>query len=376
MTSARGGPPLVLHLVLDLHEGGLERVVVDLMQGIPGDRFRSEVMCLRRRGQLADELRPDQVHLATPDRGPLGMWSPRGLAAAIRARAPDVVHLHSGVWMKGARGARLAGVPAVVFTEHGRPWPDSLSNRLVDHLGSRFTDGVVAVSEPLRQYLIDRVRVDPAKIRIIRNAIPEATPPSEAAVSAARALAGVEPGGLLVGSVGRLDPVKAYDVLIRAIMLLRARWTGSPGPKLVLVGDGPDRPRLESVIAELGAQDAVALVGWQREIRPFLGAMDAFVLSSDSEGTSISLLEAMQAGRAVVVTRVGGNPDVLGPGLVGQQVPPQDPEALAAVLQATLPDPGVRASIGLLGRARVREAFSQAETLSGYCRLYADLLAR
>lgn len=363
-------------MVLDLHEGGLERVVVDLMRGLPEDEVRSEVLCLRRRGQLADELPADAVHVAVPEGGVRGMWFPRTLANVIAQRAPDVVHLHSGVWLKGARAARLAGGAALVFTDHGRPWPDAVQNRVVDHLGSTFTDAVVAVSESLRDYLARRVRVDVAKLHVIRNAIPEMPAPSGASIAAARAELALAPGQLLVGSVGRLDPVKAYDVLIRAVVELRRQWTGVSLPKLVLVGDGPDRERLEGIVRELAAGDAVALVGWKRDVRPYLHAMDAFVLSSDSEGTSISLLEAMRASRAVVATSVGGNPDVLGPDLAGQLVPPQAPLLLAARLAETLPDEGVRASVGARGRARVSDAFSQAAMLDGYVALYRRLAHR
>ena len=374
MTSPR--PIRVLHVVLDLHEGGLERVVVDLMRGLPSADVSSEVLCLRRRGQLADELAPESVHVAVPEGGIRGMWYPRTLADVVAQRAPDVVHLHSGVWLKGARAARLAGRAAVVFTDHGRPWPDTMQNRIVDHLGSTFTDAVVAVSEPLRDYLARRLKVDARKLQVIRNAIPEAPAPSDESVAAARAEFALAPGQLLVGSVGRLDPVKAYDVLIRAVVELRQSWQGTTPPKLVLVGDGPDRPRLEATIRALGADDAVILAGWKRDVRPYLLAMDAFVLSSDSEGTSISLLEAMRASRPVIATRVGGNPDVLGPTLAGQLVPAQDPHLLAVRLAETLPDEGVRASVGSRGRARVTEAFSQAAMLDGYVALYRRLTHR
>jgi glycosyltransferase involved in cell wall biosynthesis len=299
------------------------------------------------------------------------MWWPHEVAATIRARRPDVVHLHSGVWLKGARAAKLAGVPAVVFTDHGRPWPDRLSGRLFDHMGSRYTQTVVAVSEPLRRHLQARLWIPQSRLAVVRNGIREPNAPSEGAVLAARTTAGLNPQDLVIGSIGRLDPVKAYDVLIRAVTRLRDGWSEPRVPKLLLVGDGPDRSRLEKVVADLGAGSFVRFAGWQRDVHPYLAAMDLFVLSSDSEGTSISLLEAMASEKAVVATDVGGNADVLGPGLATQLVRPQDPVRLAEVIAATIRNPVQSKAVGATALNRFRNEYSMDAMLSAYADLYS-----
>lgn len=375
--SANGTAPLrVLHIVLDLHEGGLERVVVDLVRSLPTRGIEAEVLCLRRRGQLADELPTELVHVSPAPGGMRGMWWPREIATVVRARRPDIVHLHSGVWLKGARAASLAGVPAVLFTDHGRPWPDKLSGRLVDHLGSRFTQTVVAVSEPLRRHLQAKLWIPASKLTVVRNGIRESSRPTEDVVRAVRAGAGLDPNDVVIGSIGRLDPVKAYDVLIRAVAHLRDGWTGPREPKLLLVGDGPDRPRLEQVVHDLGAASFVRFAGWQRSVQPYLAAMDVFVLSSDSEGTSISLLEAMSSAKAVVATDVGGNADVLGPELASQLVRAQDPHGLADAIAATVGHPGRMERVGTLGRARFRLGYSIDAMLDAYQALYSRICPR
>lgn len=365
-------PPLrIAHVVLDLHEGGLERLVVDLALGMRSRGHLSRVFCLRRRGQLADELDASEVAVVPPLGGLQGMLRPIPLVEALREFRPNVVHGHSGAFFKTTRASAIAGLP-VVLTDHGRPYPDPFSARAIDGLAARGADSVVAVSNPLRDYLARRLAIPRAKLKVIPNGVrPFIEPPVTVANAAAQALG--QPERLLIGSVGRLDRVKAYDVLIRALKIVRDRWTGSRQPHLVLVGDGPDRPRLEALISELGLGANVTLAGWTTDVRPVLCALDVFALSSDSEGTSVSLLEAMQARRAIVATAVGGNPEVLGRELAGQLVPPQDPAALAEALARLLESPQLRQVIGDSAQSRVNAAYSQPAMLDSYEALYGAL---
>ena len=303
------------------------------------------------------------------------MLFPREIATALTELRPDVVHMHSGVWFKAARAARLARLGATVFTDHGRPWPDPWANRTLDYLGSRATRRVIAVSATLRDYLIHRIGIPASKVQVIRNGVAPAPRVSAEAIATARRALALPDGAPLIGTVGRLDPVKAYDVLLRALAIMRKGWKGPVAPCLVIVGDGPDRGRLEGVIAELGLADAVRLAGWQRDVQPLLCTMDVFVLSSNSEGTSVSLLEAMQASRPVVATAVGGNPDVLGPELAAQLVPARAPAELAHLLTATLAEPENLARLAQASRKRVDAEFSQRRMFVGYEALYSELAA-
>lgn len=370
-----GAPKRVVHVVLDLHEGGLERVVTDLVQSADPMRTESTVLCLQRRGRLANELAPGQVVLA-PSSGPSSMLLPLTLARTLTALAPDIVHVHSGAWYKAVAAARLARLGPVVCTDHGRPVPDTLSSRGFDALGAAGADLVVAVSHPLADYLRTRLHVRRRKLVVIPNGIRLGVRPSAAAVARIRTELGLGAGVPVLGTVGRLDAVKAHEFLLSAFRRLRAEWGGGPLPVLLIAGDGPERARLLVHAAEEGLQGAVQFLGWRTDVSAVLELIDLFVLPSDSEGTSISLLEAMASERCVVATAVGGNPDVLGNGLQGQLVPARDVSALVALMRNLLRDPDRRAAIGRRSRERVRASYSVEAMAGGYEALYDRLLAR
>lgn len=365
-------PVRVIHAVLDLHEGGLERIVVELVRGAAATGVDARVVCLRRRGQLADELAPSQVAVVSDRGGLSGMLFPTELARTLRSLEADIVHAHSGVWFKAARAARLAGGLPLVITDHGRPVPDAVVGRLTDSIAARSAMAVVPVSAALGGYLELRLRVPRAILTVIPNGVEIPAPPDRSEVRAVRDR--VAPGGApLIGSVGRLDPIKAYDFLIASFAEVRRSWKSDPLPRLVLIGDGPDRDRLRSAAAQYGVADAVTFAGWQRDIQPWLHALDVFVLSSVSEGTSVSLLEAMGAERAVITTDVGGNADVLGDSLASQLVPSGDRPALVSRISDLLRDPTARALAAAAGRRRVTERYSRRAMLESYSALYSRL---
>jgi glycosyltransferase involved in cell wall biosynthesis len=364
----------VVHVVLDLHEGGLERVVTDLVQSADPTRTVSTVLCLQRRGRLADELAPGQVVLA-PSSGPSSMIFPLTLARTLTFLAPDVVHVHSGAWYKAVAAARLARLGPVLCTDHGRPVPDTLSSRGFDALGAAGADLVVAVSNPLAHYLHARLHVSRRKLTVIPNGIRLGVRPSADAVAVVRRELGLGADVPILGTVGRLDAVKAHDFLLAAFRRLRDDWGAGPVPVLIIAGDGPERAQLLGLAAAEGLQGAVHFLGWRTDVSTVLELFDLFVLPSDSEGTSISLLEAMAAERCVVATAVGGTPDVLGSGLQGQLVPARDLQSLVELMRRLLLDPAARADAGRRSRERVESSYSLQAMSGAYDALYDRLLS-
>jgi glycosyltransferase involved in cell wall biosynthesis len=143
---------------------------------------------------------------------------------------------------------------------------------------------------------------------------------------------------------------------------------------VVIVGEGPERARLEAQAAHLGLAEQVHFVGHQQDVRPWLAAFDVCVLSSDWEGMSNAILEAMAAGLPVVATAVGGTPEVVVDGVTGFLVPPRDPQALADAILRLLRDPDLRRRMGEAGRAHVTEHFSVEQMVHKRERLYEELL--
>ena len=360
----------VLHVVLDLQAGGLERLVADLVRRVDPVRFENHVLALRFLGRNARGLEAAaRLHVA----GPLPRWTmfwPRGLIRQIRAIAPDVVHTHSGVWHKASLAARRAGVRRLVHTDHGRVGADRWAERLLDRLAARRTDVVVAVSEALAGQLMGTVVADARRLRVVLNGVDTErfTPrPGRAAVRGELGLDDVTP---VLGSVGRFDAVKRYDLMIEAFAGLRATWRTAPAPRLILVGEGPEGARLAALVERHHLQGAVSLLGWRDDIERLVTAFDVFTLSSRSEGTSVSLLEAMSAGVCPVVTDVGGNRAVLGAELGHRLVPEGDARTLTAAWGAALADGQGRRADGAAARRRVQQRFSLDAMVRAYERLY------
>lgn len=348
----------VLHLVQNLNYGGMERLIHELARLADPARLEVHVMALQYVGRFGEGLDGvARVHLA----GRMEPWSllrPAALAERIRRIGPDVVHTHSGVWLKGARAARMAGVPRVVHTEHGRRHPDPLDDRWLDRRAARWTDVVCAVSRPLAAHLATHVVRGRASVTVVPNGVdPDAFCP-RADEGRLRAQLGIAPGTAVLGSVGRLEPVKGYDVAVRALALLRAGWTGGPAPVLLVAGDGSERGRLRALAEGLGISGGVLLPGWRDDLAALHAGASLFTMSSHSEGTSVSLLEAMSAGLCPVVTDAGGNADVLGPALRHRLVPRGDPAALARAWSDALGDADARRADGNAARERVAARFS------------------
>lgn len=360
----------VLHIVNNLNYGGMEHVVAELARRTDSTRFDTHVMALGYMGHFGAGL--DTVatlHVAQP----MAKWSmlyPRALAQQIRAIAPDVVHLHSGVLYKASLAASLASVPYQIYTDHGRQHPDPWLHRMLDRRASRRVDVIVTVSDPLREHMA-RIVHDASTIHVVHNGVDSDRYTPRPDDGSFRRELGVPDDVPIIGSIGRLETVKGFDVLIAAFAKLLASWTDSPKPALVLVGDGSERPSLVRAVSQLGMADSVHFLGWRSDIERIESAFTIFTMASRSEGTSVSLLEAMSAGLCPVVTDVGGNAAVLGPDLTHRLVAPSDPDALALALSRALRDAPERERDAHTARARVVERFGLGAMVRRYESLYS-----
>lgn len=366
----------VLHVVLNLHQGGLERVLGDLARGMDPRRFELHIVAVEFLGHLSRGLEEHARLYVAPRQERWSLLRPSALAARIREIAPDIVHTHSGVWFKGSLAARMADVPYVVHTDHGRQSPDPLTHRLLDGMASRRTDAIIAVSEALARHLAGAVVHDPSRIAVIPNGIDTrrfCRFPVEAGIHQEL---GVPANTVVIGSIGRLDPIKRFDVMIDAFALLLRDNPLPNMPVLVIAGDGPERARLASLIAQRGLTGRAHLLGWRDDVHALHATFSLFTMSSRSEGTSIGLLEAMSAELCPVVTDVGGNPAVLGEGLRHRLCRAEDARALADAWRAALVDRDRRLADGAAARSRVREAFSLERVVRDHQALYERGRAR
>lgn len=370
MTSKRR----VVHLVSHLDHGGLERIVYELAIRTDPASYEVSVVCLSELGLLASHLERSRPVGLFPPQGHLSLLWPRQLATYLERHQADIVHCHSGVWLKSARAAEVAGIN-VIYTEHGRVYPEPTLATLLDRYAARLTHTTVAVSPSVQVDLTSRIVPPDIPVHLVPNGVSPGSRPTATRKAAVRAELGCPEDAILVGSFGRLEPVKGYSDLIRAIAVIRDTDTEDGSIRLVIGGEGSQRDSLEALTRELQVRDRVSFLGWREDARELMSALDVFALSSYSEGTSVSLLEAMEAGVCPVVTDVGGNAAVLGDRLCGALVPPASPKLLAQRLSHFARNNDDRAEAGRAASERVRSRFGLDRMVSHYEQLYASIIA-
>lgn len=299
---------------------------------------------------------------------------------------PAIVHLSSskvgglgGVAAAFARLLTLSNEPRVVFTVHGwafrepRPFWQRWIIAAGAWLSSLFHDRVILVST--EDHRIAGRFIPPRKLALIFNGI-EPSPPLPR--GDARALLGERIGKpitmetVLIGSVAELTRNKGISVLLDAAAMLATENPGRPW-RIVVIGEGEERARLQETIAQAGLAESVSLAGFMPDAGRIVSACDIFALSSLKEGLPYAVMEAMAAGVSVVSSRVGGIPDLVRDGKTGILVPAGDAPALAKALARLIAHPGTRRVLADTARQRVRNDFTIAEMLRQTVGLYTNM---
>ena len=361
--------PRVMQLVLSLSPGGTERLVIEIVRAL-GAQIDFVVCCLDEPGQWAAEIEALQVPVVSLSRRP-GFHPGLALALArvMKAHQIDVVHCHHySPFVYGVLASLLRPSMALVFTEHGKlsNAGPSRKRRLVNPLLSIKRGHLRAVSIDLERHMVAE-GFPPGRFRVLYNGIDPGEEPSTRQREAARAALGLPPGAFVVGTAGRLDPVKNLDLLLRTHAILAAARHQT---HLVIVGDGPERAALTDRAAALGISGSVSFTGYRDDARFLMSAFDVYVNCSTYEGVSLTILEAMAAELAVVATPVGGTPEVVVDQQTGRLVP-ASAGLLADAIGQLASDEQRRRAMGKAGRRRVEQQFSMARMVVEYAGLYA-----
>ncbi|WP_423823460.1 glycosyltransferase [Salinisphaera sp. SPP-AMP-43] len=370
--------PRIVHVIDRLNLGGMESIVLTVIEATR-DAYEHVIIGLRDRGELAPRAEALGISVETihkqPGKDPAAYLR---LRQRLRSLAPAIVHTYNIGAIDAGAVARLAGCRRVIHAEHGRDAADpNGSNRKYRWLRRLLAPAIsrfVPVSADLERWLIDDIRIPSARVHLIRNGI-DVDRFAPGAKEPVAGLSHIPVASRIIGTVGRLDPVKGFDGLLEAMALVVAGQNSAP-VHLVIVGDGPERDRLAKRIDELGLAKHVTLAGQRDDADKLLRAFDMYVCSSIAEGIALTVLEAMASARPVVATEVGGNPELVEPETTGVLVPPRDAQALADALMRLLDDPDAAARMGAAGRDRAVERFSVNAMVDGYRNLYDALLAR
>ena len=365
-TAARA--PCIAFVIEALTVGGAEHMLVGLANRCHELGWDVHVVCLTRRGELAERLREGVVVHVLDKRPRIDPRLPWRLRRLMRRLRPVAINSHLWVanfWTRASLAG--TGLP-VIASEHSRDSWKPRHYRLLDRCLVPFTHALVAVSEDTARFYRHEIGVRDGLIHVVNNGVDTA----RYARCDGRALrAGWAPDGqFLVGSVGRLVGAKNHLRLLDMAAHLVAGGLGHL--HLVIVGEGPERGVLERRVAALGLDAHVTLTGQRDDVPDVLAALDVFVLSSDREGHPLTALEAQSAGTPVVLTDVGGSAEAIARagGRVGGLLVEPDARALAAAVRRLADHPELRAGMGAFAREHALAHFDRERTVEAYVALF------
>jgi glycosyltransferase involved in cell wall biosynthesis len=373
-------PIRILRIIARLNIGGPAIHVALLTQKLGPPDYESTLVCGNidpTEGDMAyyaesRGVQPRFIEALGREVNPLAdmrtIWT---LYRLMRELKPDVVHTHTAkAGFTGRVAAWLAGVPVIVHTFHGHVFkgyfspPKTRLFILFEQMTARMSDTLITLTEGLRGELADQYHVARrSRITVLPLGFDLEpfvnTPRKGGAFRRQWAIAQDAP---LVGIVGRIVPVKNHALFLKAAVKIRQKM---PTTRFVLIGDGELRGEIEAQVDALGLRDAVIFTGWQKDVAPIYGDLDALVISSVNEGTPVSVIEALATRCPVVTTAVGGLPDLLDGGALGLLVPSQDADALAAAVLDVLlhPPDGAQAQALMVQRYGIDRLVSDLDSL-------------
>lgn len=376
-------PPLIVHLIYRLDFGGMENLMVERINRMPAGRYRHAVVALTGYTAFAERISREDVALYALDKpSGLALSTHAALWRLLRKLRPDILHTYNLSAIEYAPAALLAGVPVRINGAHGRDAADpkglNRKHRLLRRLMIPFYDHCYANSAEMLTWNREVIGVPARKSRLLPNGIDtERYRPATAADEAGPLERHFGAGCLVIGSVGRVEPVKNHSLLLAAFTALRARRPDLAGRlRLAVIGDGPLLPALRAQVDGAGLNDVVWLPGKRDDVAAILRGLTVFALPSIAEGTPGAALEAMASGVPVVGSDVGGVPEVVADGATGTLVPSGDPEALAAALERYASGPALVHEHGLAARLRVTRHYGMQAMVAAYQALYDELCER
>lgn len=368
--------PLVVHVVYRLGIGGLENGVVNLINHMPPERYRHAIVCATDYSDFVKRISRRDVAVYALNKQPGNdLRAQYRFWKLLRQLKPAIVHTRNIGTIEYVIPALLARVARRVHGEHGRDMLDiDGSNKkylFMRRLYAPFVSRFITMSRDLEQWLVGVVGVRQDKVAQLYNGV-DLERFNNAAVYNRNDF-GLNEDDFVIGTVGRLQGEKDQATLIKAFALLQTDITIATSTRLLIVGDGPERDRLEQLAADRGIENKILFLGARNDVASMLGMLDLFVLPSLGEGISNTILEAMAAALPVVATNVGGNPELVDEGITGLLVAAADEKTMADAITTYIKFPYLLLQHGAAGRKMIEERFSIAAMVNRYMETYDAL---
>lgn len=366
----------ILHCLSSVSRGGVERRRAVLARELDRARYEQRLLARTMKGDVVEDIRRAGVPVTAVGGG--RFFAPMPIARAVKealAFRPHIVHgaVFEGLSLALAAGKACGAQIVIEETSHATnrsPRGHALFRSIV-----AAADACVAISPAVRDYLCEVTRVPASKVTLIMNGISAPFVPPAESLTETRSKLGIEAGAFVVGSISRLtdNSMKRISDLLEAAALMIPRC---PELRVLIIGDGIERPGLMELGARLGVMDHVTFLGNQEETGRYYGIMDVFTIVSSREGFGLTVPEAMFCGLPVVGTAVGGIKDSVVHEQTGLLVPPLQPPAIAAALLELRGDPERRRRMGEAGRLRAQQLFSAERYARDVDAFYQTLLQR
>ena len=361
----------VLHLTYHMGIGGTEQVIFQLVKNADESLFENSIVCLEGEvGPIGQQLKESGTQFHILNRKPgFDLNLIKSVRKIIKTENTNIVHCHQYTpYVYGVLASLLTRC-RVVFTEHGRFHPDRYSwkRRIINPLLGTATSSITAISTATKEALANFEWFRRSSITVIYNGIKATPPPTEHRNQNELDLTDQN---IVFGTITRFDTIKNLPMMINAFAQV---FKNNPQARLLLVGDGDERPAMEDLVRKLDIKDAVIFTGFQTDTKKFMSLIDVYVLSSFSEGTSMTLLEAMSFSTCCIVTAVGGNVEIIKDQLNGFVVESDDTQQLADTMQRLTDDKKARHQMGIEAKNTFDQKFDLNLMIQKYKELYLDI---
>lgn len=368
-------PPVIRYVFPRLNIGGAEKHAILLASRLRQRGFDAGFLTIFEEGELAESV----YQAGTPleclgEKNPWSVGTMFRIFSWLRHRHVDILHAYLfGFHLFAALPARLLKVPVILSSRRELAHWQRRKHLVVENLGNLFADGVVACSHAVRQWTLEREKIDPRKIHVIHNGVDLVRFHSRGKAAEVRREFGIPENAPLVGTVANFSEEKGYPYFLAACACIAGKF---PEARFLIVGSGPYEAQVRSEVGSMPIREKIIFTGSRTDIPELLCALDLFVLASVAEGFPNVLLEAMAVAKPVVATSVGGIPELVDSGRDGVLVPARDSRALAEGVAELLGDPQKAAQMGRRARQKIEERFSIDLMVENYARYYRQWLEK